>query len=84
MYDEIRRDPLNNVNAVLLPHGLINLFNGELINIPLYNHESLSLELNAMVLSTTLDYIQISNRFEYRGKNIFEYSPHHAGGSPLS
>ena len=33
MYDDIRRDLLNGVNAILLPHGMGNLLNDELGNI---------------------------------------------------
>ena len=34
------------------------------MNILLYGHESLSFELNAKIISATLDYIQVSKRFE--------------------
>ena len=64
IHNEIRHSLLNSVNAILLPHGLINLSNGELINILLYGQGNLSLELNAKILSATLDYIQVSKRFE--------------------
>ena len=64
MYDDIRRDLLKGVNAILLQHGMVNLSNDELINIILYGHESISFELNAKILSSTLDYIQVSKRFE--------------------
>ena len=64
MYDDIRRDLLNGVNAILLPHGMGNLSNDELVNILLYGHESLSFEMNAKILSATLEYIQVSQRFE--------------------
>ena len=36
MYDDIRRDLLNGLNAVLLPHGIGNLSNDEFVNILLY------------------------------------------------
>ena len=61
MYDDIRRDLLNGVNAILLPHGMGNLSKDELVNILLYGHESLSFEMNAKILSATLEYIQVSN-----------------------
>ena len=64
MYDDIRRDRLNGVNAILLPHGMGNLSNDELVNILLYGHESLSFEMNAKIFSATLEYIQVSLRFE--------------------
>ena len=64
MYDDIRRDLLNGVNAILLPHGMGNLSKDELVNILLYGHESLSFEMNAKILSATLEYIQVSQRFE--------------------
>ena len=52
-YDDIRRDLLNRVNAILLPHSMENLSNDELVNILLYDHESLSYVLNAKILSAT-------------------------------
>ena len=61
MYDDIRRDLLNGVNAILLPHGMGNLSKDELVNILLYGHESLSFEMNAKILSATLEYILVSN-----------------------
>ena len=64
MYDDIRRDLLNGVNAMLLPYGMGNLSNDELVNILLYGHESLSFQTNAKILSATLEYIQVSLRFE--------------------
>ena len=42
MYDDIRCDLFNGVNAILLPHGMGNLSKDELVNILLYGHESLS------------------------------------------
>ena len=64
MYDDIRHDLLNGVNAILLPHSIVNLLNDELINILLYGHKRLSFEFKAKILSATLDYIQVSKRFE--------------------
>ena len=64
MYDDIRCDLLNGVNAILLPHGMVNLSNDGLINIILYGHERLSFELNTKILSATLDYIKVSKSFE--------------------
>ena len=63
MYDDIRRDLLNCVNAILLPHSMGNLSNDGLVNVLLSGHESLSFELNATILSATLEYIQVSKRF---------------------
>ena len=40
-YDANRLDLLNSVNAILLPHGLINLSNEELLKIILYGHEQI-------------------------------------------
>ena len=40
MYDDIKCDLLNGVNAILLPHGMGNLSNDKLVNILLYGHES--------------------------------------------
>ena len=54
MYDDIRRDLLNGANALLLPHGMGHLSKDELVNILLYGHETLSLEINAKILSATL------------------------------
>ena len=64
MYDDIRRDLLNGVNAILLPHGIGNLSNDELVNSLHYSHESLSFEMSAKILSATLEYILVSQRFE--------------------
>ena len=64
MYDDIRRDLLNGVNAILLPHGIENLSKEELVNTLLYGHESLLFEMNAKIPSATLEYIQVSQRFE--------------------
>ena len=64
MYDDIRRDLLNGVNAILFSHGMVNLSNDELVNILLYGHESLSFEMNAKILSATLEYIQVSQRLK--------------------
>ena len=69
MYDGIRRDLLNSVNAILLPHGMGNLSKDELVHILLYGHESLSFEMNAKILSTTLEYIPVSQRFESSSSN---------------
>ena len=62
MYNNIRRDLLNGVNATLLPHGIVNLSKDELINTLLYGYESLSFEVNAKILNVTLCYIQVSIR----------------------
>ena len=40
-YDADRLDLLNSVNAILLPHGLINLSNEEILKVILYGHEQL-------------------------------------------
>ena len=63
-YDANRRDLLNRVNAILLPHGLINPSNEELLKIILYGHEQLSFDSNAKILTATLEYIKASKRFE--------------------
>ena len=57
VYDEIRCDLLDGFNATLSPHGFMNLSNKELLNIILYGHEILSLELNAKILCATLHHI---------------------------
>ena len=59
-----RLDLLNSVNAILLPHGMINLSNEELLKIILYGHEQLPFDSNAKILTATLEYIQASKRFE--------------------
>ena len=64
MYDDIRRDLLSGANAILLPLGMGNLSNEELVDILLYGHESLSFEMNAKIFSATLEDIQVSQRFE--------------------
>ena len=64
MYDDITRDLLNGVNAILLPLGMGNLSNDELVDILLYGHEILLFEMNAKILIATLEYIQVSKRFE--------------------
>ena len=55
---------LNLKRGHTLPHGMVNLSNDKLIDILLYGHESLSFELNTKILSATLDYIEVSKRFE--------------------
>ena len=62
-YDTDRRDLLDNVSAILQPHGLTNLSNEALLQIILYAHEKLSLNSNTKILEATLKYIQISERF---------------------
>ena len=55
---DIRRYLLICVNGILLPHGLGNLSNDErLVNVLIYGYESLSFELNAKILSATLEYM---------------------------
>ena len=63
-YDANRLDLLSSVNAILLPHGIINLSNKELLKIILYGHEQLPFDSNAKILTATLEYIQASKRFE--------------------
>ena len=63
-YDEVRRDLLNSVDAILRPHGLTNLSNEILLQILLYGHEKLSLDSNTKILEATLKYIQASERFQ--------------------
>ena len=63
-YAADRLDLLNSVNAILLPHGMINLSNEELLKIILYGHEQLPFDSNAKILTATLEYIQASKRFE--------------------
>ena len=63
-YAADRRDLLSSVNPILLPHGLINLSNEELLKIILYGHEQLPFDSNAKILTATLEYIQASKRFE--------------------
>ena len=60
----IRCDLLNSVNAILLPHGLINLSNEDLLKIIIYGHEELPLESNSKILAARLKYIQASKHFE--------------------
>ena len=50
MCDDIRRDRLNCVNAILLQHGMESLSNDKIISILFYGHKNLSLELNAKIL----------------------------------
>ena len=57
----IRRDLLNSVNAMLLPHSLISLSNEALLQVILYGHEQLSFDSNATILQATLEYIHASN-----------------------
>jgi len=64
MYDDIRYDLLKGVNAILLSHGMENFSNDKLVTIHLYDHESPSFELNAKIISPTLEYIQVSKRFQ--------------------
>ena len=59
-YDDIRRDLLSSVDAVLRPHGLANLSNKTLLQIILYGHEELSSESNSKILEATLKYVRIS------------------------
>ena len=61
-YDTDRRDLLDNVRAILQPHGLTNLSNEALLQIILYGHEKLSLNSNTKILEATLKYIQTSER----------------------
>jgi len=42
MCDDIRRDLLNCVNTILLPHSMGNLSHDELVNILFYGYESLN------------------------------------------
>ena len=63
MFDDIRCD-LNCVNTILLPHSMGNLSHDKLVHIRLYGHERLSFELNAKILSATLEYIHVSKRFQ--------------------
>ena len=62
-YDADSRDFLSSVNTILLPRGLINLSNQELLKILLYGHEQLSFDSNSKILTATLKYIQASKRF---------------------
>ena len=41
MYVDIRCDLLNGANAILLPHGMGNLSNYELVNILIDGHKTL-------------------------------------------
>ena len=50
-YAANRLDLLNSVNAILLPHGLINLSNEELLKIILYGHEQLTFDSKAEILT---------------------------------
>ena len=50
-YNVDRCDLLNSVNAILLPYGLINLSNEDLLKITLYCHEELPLESNSKILA---------------------------------
>ena len=50
--------------VILLPHGLVNLSNEELLKIILCGHEQLSFNSNAEILTATLEYIQAFKRFE--------------------
>ena len=63
-YDANRLDLLNSVNAILLPHCLINPSNEDLSIIILYGLEHLSSDSNAKILTATLEYIQATKRFE--------------------
>ena len=74
--DGNRLDLLNSVNVILLPHGLINLSNEELLRIILYGHEQLSLDSNAKTLTAALGYVQPSKCFEQVGnENLSANSP---------
>ena len=64
MYDNIQRDLLNCVNAILLPHSMGHFSNDKLVNILQYGYDSLSFELNAKICSATLEYIQVSKPIE--------------------
>ena len=63
-YGAHRRDPLNSVNAMLFPHGLISLSNEVLLQVILYGHEQLIFDSNAKILQATLEYIHASKCFE--------------------
>ena len=63
-YDDIRRDLLSSVDAILRPHELANPSNKTLLQIILYGHEELSSESNSKILEATLKYIRISERFQ--------------------
>ena len=63
-YDTDRRDLLSSVNAILRPHGLVNLSNENLLQIILYGHEKLPLDSNTKIIEATLKYIQASERFQ--------------------
>ena len=63
-YDTNRLDILSGVNAIFLRRGLINLSNKELLKIILYGYEQIPFDSNAKILTTTLEYIQASKRFE--------------------
>ena len=61
-YNVDRCDLLDSVNAILLPRGLINLSNEDLLKIILYGHEQLPLESKSKILAATLS--KASKRFE--------------------
>ena len=63
-YDADRLDLLNSVNVILLPHGLMNLSNEELLKIIYHGHEQLSFDSNAKILTATLEFIQSSKLFK--------------------
>ena len=63
-YDTDRRDLLSSVNAILRPHGLVNLSNENLLQIILYGHEKLPSDSNTKIIEATLKYIQASERFQ--------------------
>ena len=63
-YDTDRRSLLSCVNAILRPHGLVNLSNENLLKIILYGHEKLSLDSNAKILEASLKYIHASEWFQ--------------------
>ena len=75
-YDSDRLDLLNSVNVILLPRGLINLSNEDLLKVICCGHEQLSFDANTKILTATLQCIQASKRFELVGnENLYINSP---------
>ena len=62
-YNTDRLDLLSSVDALLLPHALVNLPNKDSLEIVLYGHEKLSFDSNTKIPESTLRYIRASERF---------------------
>ena len=48
----------------MMPRGLLNLTNKEMLIVILYCHKQLPFDLSAKIPTVTLDYIKIPKRFQ--------------------